>query len=199
MLRSIPRRRPTAAAGAGPGILRENSSRRPGAAERGAMSPPVSVLSRDGFLYAGAAPRVPDPRDRAGGRRPVSPKVPDLQGVLAHGETQEQTVAHAQALALRVLADAWNTPSPRPICCRWILRRLSAPPAREHVDRGEGAARPGYPARDRVAPEARGELAQGVRAGGVAGFVFASRTARRSGRACSLAWPRRAGLRPEDL
>lgn len=31
-------------------------------------------------------------------------EVPDLPGVLAYGETQEQAVARAQALALRVLA-----------------------------------------------------------------------------------------------
>ena len=32
-------------------------------------------------------------------------EVPDLPGVLAYGATQEQAVARAQALALRVLAD----------------------------------------------------------------------------------------------
>ena len=32
-------------------------------------------------------------------------EVPDLPGVLAYGLTQEQAVARAQALALRVLAD----------------------------------------------------------------------------------------------
>ena len=32
-------------------------------------------------------------------------EVPDLLGVLAYGTTQEQAVARAQALALRVLAD----------------------------------------------------------------------------------------------
>jgi predicted RNase H-like HicB family nuclease len=32
-------------------------------------------------------------------------EVPDLPGVLAYGETREQAVARAQALALRVLAD----------------------------------------------------------------------------------------------
>lgn len=32
-------------------------------------------------------------------------EVPDLPGVLAYGTTQEQAVARAQALALRVLAD----------------------------------------------------------------------------------------------
>jgi predicted RNase H-like HicB family nuclease len=32
-------------------------------------------------------------------------EVPDLPGVLAYGDSQEQAVARAQALALRVLAD----------------------------------------------------------------------------------------------
>ncbi len=32
-------------------------------------------------------------------------EVPDLPGVLAYGETREEAVARAQALALRVLAD----------------------------------------------------------------------------------------------
>jgi predicted RNase H-like HicB family nuclease len=32
-------------------------------------------------------------------------EVPDLPGVLAYGESREQALAHAQALALRVLAE----------------------------------------------------------------------------------------------
>ena len=32
-------------------------------------------------------------------------EVPELPGVLAYGATRDQAVAHAQALALRVLAD----------------------------------------------------------------------------------------------
>jgi predicted RNase H-like HicB family nuclease len=32
-------------------------------------------------------------------------EVPDLAGVLAYGETREQAIARAEALALRVLAD----------------------------------------------------------------------------------------------
>ena len=32
-------------------------------------------------------------------------EVPDLQGVLAYGASRDEAIAHAQALALRVLAD----------------------------------------------------------------------------------------------
>ena len=32
-------------------------------------------------------------------------EVPDLSGVLAYGETRDQAIARAEALALRVLAD----------------------------------------------------------------------------------------------
>jgi predicted RNase H-like HicB family nuclease len=32
-------------------------------------------------------------------------EVPDLKGVLAYGASREEAIAHAQALALRVLAD----------------------------------------------------------------------------------------------
>jgi predicted RNase H-like HicB family nuclease len=32
-------------------------------------------------------------------------EIPDLSGVLAYGETREQALARAEALALRVLAD----------------------------------------------------------------------------------------------
>ena len=32
-------------------------------------------------------------------------EVPDLKGVLAYGASRDQAIAHAQALALRVLAD----------------------------------------------------------------------------------------------
>ena len=41
-------------------------------------------------------------------------EVPDLPGVLAYGETQEQAVARAQALALRVLADRLENGEPAP-------------------------------------------------------------------------------------
>jgi predicted RNase H-like HicB family nuclease len=41
-------------------------------------------------------------------------EVPDLPGVLAYGETQEQAVARAQALALRVLADRLEHGEPAP-------------------------------------------------------------------------------------
>jgi len=41
-------------------------------------------------------------------------EVPDLPGVLAYGETQEQAVARAQALALRVLADRLEHGEPTP-------------------------------------------------------------------------------------
>jgi predicted RNase H-like HicB family nuclease len=32
-------------------------------------------------------------------------EVPDLEGVLAYGSSRDEAIAHAQALALRVLAD----------------------------------------------------------------------------------------------
>ena len=32
-------------------------------------------------------------------------EVPDLKGVLAYGSSRDEAIAHAQALALRVLAD----------------------------------------------------------------------------------------------
>jgi len=32
-------------------------------------------------------------------------EVPDLPGVMAYGESRDQAIAHAEALALRVLAD----------------------------------------------------------------------------------------------
>jgi len=41
-------------------------------------------------------------------------EVPDLPGVLAYGATQEQAVARAQALALRVLADRLENGEPAP-------------------------------------------------------------------------------------
>jgi len=41
-------------------------------------------------------------------------EVPDLPGVLAYGTTQEQAVARAQALALRVLADRLENGEPVP-------------------------------------------------------------------------------------
>lgn len=41
-------------------------------------------------------------------------EVPDLPGVLAYGTTQEQAVARAQALALRVLADRLENGEPAP-------------------------------------------------------------------------------------
>jgi predicted RNase H-like HicB family nuclease len=41
-------------------------------------------------------------------------EVPDLPGVLAYGETQDQAVARAQALALRVLADRLEHGEPAP-------------------------------------------------------------------------------------
>ena len=41
-------------------------------------------------------------------------EVPDLPGVLAYGATQEQAVARAQALALRVLADRLENGEPVP-------------------------------------------------------------------------------------
>ena len=39
---------------------------------------------------------------------------PDLPGVLAYGTTQEEAVARAQALALRVLADRLENGEPAP-------------------------------------------------------------------------------------
>jgi predicted RNase H-like HicB family nuclease len=41
-------------------------------------------------------------------------EVPDLPGVLAYGETREQAVVRAQALALRVLADRLEHGEPAP-------------------------------------------------------------------------------------
>jgi predicted RNase H-like HicB family nuclease len=41
-------------------------------------------------------------------------EVPDLPGVLAYGDSQEQAVARAQALALRVLADRLEHGEPAP-------------------------------------------------------------------------------------
>jgi predicted RNase H-like HicB family nuclease len=41
-------------------------------------------------------------------------EVPDLPGVLAYGESKEQAVARAQALALRVLADRLEHGEPAP-------------------------------------------------------------------------------------
>jgi predicted RNase H-like HicB family nuclease len=41
-------------------------------------------------------------------------EVPDLPGVLAYGETREQAVTRAQALALRVLADRLEHGEPAP-------------------------------------------------------------------------------------
>ena len=41
-------------------------------------------------------------------------EVPDLPGVMAYGQTQEQAVARAQALALRVLADRLEHGEPTP-------------------------------------------------------------------------------------
>jgi predicted RNase H-like HicB family nuclease len=41
-------------------------------------------------------------------------EVPDLPGVLAYGATQEEAVARAQALALRVLADRIEHGEPTP-------------------------------------------------------------------------------------
>ena len=41
-------------------------------------------------------------------------EVPDLPGVLAYGESREQAVARAQALALRVLADRLEHGEPVP-------------------------------------------------------------------------------------
>jgi predicted RNase H-like HicB family nuclease len=40
--------------------------------------------------------------------------IPDLPGVLAYGATQEEAVARAQALALRVLADRLENGEPAP-------------------------------------------------------------------------------------
>jgi predicted RNase H-like HicB family nuclease len=39
-------------------------------------------------------------------------EVPELPGVLAYGVTPDETVAKAQALALRVLAERVKTPKP---------------------------------------------------------------------------------------
>ena len=41
-------------------------------------------------------------------------EVPDLPGVLAYGATQDEAVARAQALALRVLADRLEHGEPAP-------------------------------------------------------------------------------------
>lgn len=41
-------------------------------------------------------------------------EVPDLPGVLAYGETQEQATSRAQALALRLLADRLENGEPAP-------------------------------------------------------------------------------------
>jgi predicted RNase H-like HicB family nuclease len=41
-------------------------------------------------------------------------EVPDLPGVLAYGATQDEAVARAQALALRVLADRLENGEPVP-------------------------------------------------------------------------------------
>lgn len=41
-------------------------------------------------------------------------EVPDLPGVLAYGDTEEQAVAQVQALALRVLADRLEHGEPAP-------------------------------------------------------------------------------------
>lgn len=41
-------------------------------------------------------------------------EVPDLPGVVAYGATQEEAVARAQALALRVLADRLENGEPAP-------------------------------------------------------------------------------------
>ena len=41
-------------------------------------------------------------------------EVPDLPGVLAYGRTQEEAIARAQALALRVLADRSENGEPAP-------------------------------------------------------------------------------------
>ena len=41
-------------------------------------------------------------------------EVPDLPGVLAYGDTREQAVTRAQALALRVLADRLEHGEPAP-------------------------------------------------------------------------------------
>ena len=41
-------------------------------------------------------------------------EVPDLPGVLAYGTTEEQAVARAQALSLRVLADRLENGEPAP-------------------------------------------------------------------------------------
>ena len=41
-------------------------------------------------------------------------EVPDLPGVLAYGQSREEAVGHAQALALRVLADRLDRGEPVP-------------------------------------------------------------------------------------
>lgn len=41
-------------------------------------------------------------------------EVPDLPGVLAYGATQDQAVARAQAMALRVIADRLENGEPTP-------------------------------------------------------------------------------------
>jgi predicted RNase H-like HicB family nuclease len=41
-------------------------------------------------------------------------EVPDLPGVLAYGSTQDEAIARAQALALRVLADRLENGEPAP-------------------------------------------------------------------------------------
>jgi predicted RNase H-like HicB family nuclease len=41
-------------------------------------------------------------------------EVPDLPGVLAYGNTREQAIAHAEALAFRVLAERIENGEPIP-------------------------------------------------------------------------------------
>jgi predicted RNase H-like HicB family nuclease len=41
-------------------------------------------------------------------------EVPDLPGVLTYGSTQDEAIARAQALALRVLADRLENGEPSP-------------------------------------------------------------------------------------
>lgn len=51
--------------------------------------------------------------EREGDGRYIA-EVPDLPGVLAYGDTTEEAVARAQALALRVLADRLENGEPAP-------------------------------------------------------------------------------------
>ena len=80
-----------------------------------------TAADRERMLRAGTLSNVP-PASRFRARLPESPmhltlevdreedgrwlaEVPDLAGVLAYGETRDEAIARAEALALRVLAD----------------------------------------------------------------------------------------------